>query len=177
MEQQQLIIWFSGFYEGEGCISNDIGNRNKIRVSMAQNDKTPLEIGQKIWGGHIRKRVRKSPASEKICIGYEWCMNHKKGKIFINAIKPYMIIPYKINQIKKCLEKESEPWNRKFKCNFCDLEYTDYSGRRRHEKKEHINKGIEFKCEKCDKKYKSRDSMKRHMKINHKNHKKIDCIE
>ena len=45
MDQQQIIIWFAGFYEGEGTISNDITNRNRYRVSIAQNDRTPLDIG------------------------------------------------------------------------------------------------------------------------------------
>lgn len=167
MEQQQLVIWFAGFYEGEGCIFNDVGNRNKIRVSISQNDKKPLEIGQKIWGGHISHRIRKSSVSDKICEGYEWRMGTKQSKKFLEDIKPYMIIPYKINQIKKCLKKEQEPWDKSYKCNFCVLIYKDAQSRRRHEKKEHIEKGKEFKCEKCDNIYKSRDSMKRHMRINH----------
>jgi hypothetical protein len=56
--------WFAGFYEGEGWISNDISNNNRIRIGMAQNDVTPLEEGKLIWGGSIKKRIRKSPASE-----------------------------------------------------------------------------------------------------------------
>ena len=49
MDQQQIIIWFAGFYEGEGTIVNDISNRNKLRISISQNDRTPLDIG-KIYG-------------------------------------------------------------------------------------------------------------------------------
>ena len=48
MDQQQITIWFAGFYEGEGSVSNDTHNRNRIRLSISQNDKTPLEIGKKI---------------------------------------------------------------------------------------------------------------------------------
>ena len=54
-------------------------------------------------------------------------------------------------------------------CNFVLKKYADISGRRRHEKKEHIDKGVYFECEKkCNKKYKSKDSLNRHKKINHK---------
>ena len=49
MNHQQIKIWFAGFYEGEGSISNDTNNRNRLRISISQNDKTPLEIGQNIW--------------------------------------------------------------------------------------------------------------------------------
>jgi len=167
MDQQQLNIWFSGFYEGEGSISNDITNRNRLRINISQNDATPLKIGQEKWGGFIRERTRKSPVSDKICHGHEWTLNHNQAIKFLNDIKPFMIIPYKINQIKVCENKLNEPWDKKFKCSFCDKEFADLTGRRRHEKNNHINKGQLHSCSICDKTYNSLDSMKRHIKINH----------
>lgn len=167
MDLNQKIIWFAGFYEGEGSISNDICSRNSIRVSISQNDRTPLDIGKEIWGGSIRTRVRKT-LKGKICHGHEWVLYKKDALKFIDDIKPYMIIPYKIKQVQICLKKSKEKWNRKFKCNFCYKEYSDPSGRRRHEKKEHINKGEIFKCDLCNNKYKSKDSLNRHIKLNHK---------
>lgn len=169
MNTEQLTIWFAGFYEGEGCICNDISNNNKFRISIAQNDITPLEIGKSIWGGKIRERIRKSPASDLICKGYEWRLGYNEGDKFIRDIAPYLIIPYKIKQIEEAYRKAEEGLDRKFKCNFCDKEYASPGGRRRHELKEHINNGQEFKCDYCDNTYKSKDSMKRHVKINHKN--------
>jgi hypothetical protein len=168
MDQQLLIVWFAGFYEGEGSISNDISNRNRIRISISQNDITPLIQGQKIWGGNIYNRTRKSPLSDKMCYGHEWRLNHNKSLTFINDIKPFMIIPYKINQIETCLSKLNDKWDKKFKCSFCDNIYADMSGRRRHEKKEHIEKGVEHQCNHCDKRYKSKDSLNRHIKSIHK---------
>lgn len=167
MDQQQLTIWFAGFYEGEGSISNDISNRNRIRVSISQNDITPLEKGKQIWGGNIYERIRKSPSSDKICYGHEWRLNHKDSINFLNDIKPFMIIPYKIKQIEHCISKLNENWDRKFKCSFCKKIYADMSGRRRHEKKEHLDIGKLYNCTFCDKKYKSKDSLNRHMKATH----------
>ena len=103
-----IKIWFAGFYEGEGSISNDISNRNKLRINISQNDKTPLIEGQKIWGGYIYERVRKSPSSDKICCGHEWRLNHNEAITFINDIKPYLLIPYKIKQIETCFSKLNE---------------------------------------------------------------------
>ena len=54
-----------------------------------------------------------------------------------------------------------------FKCSFCELDFSDLSGRRRHKKFNHIEKGQLHKCEHCDKTYSSLDSMKRHIKLNH----------
>lgn len=129
--------WFAGFYEGEGSISNDKSNNMRFRITISQNDRTPLDIGQAIWGGSIRKRVRKSPASSKICICHEWVMYFKEAVRFINDIEPYMKIPYKIDQIKIAYEKYEKGITRRFKCKYCNLDYASPSGRRRHEKSEH----------------------------------------
>lgn len=50
-----------------------------------------------------------------------------------------MIIPYKINQINNVIKISKEEFNRRFKCNYCTNDYASPSGRRRHEKKNHIN--------------------------------------
>jgi LAGLIDADG endonuclease len=137
MDTEKFKIWFAGFYEGEGSISNDISNNNKLRMCISQNDKTPLEKAQQIWGGSIRKRVRKSPASDKICTGYELRFCHNESLKVLDDIEQYMIIPYKIEQVKTAKDKAKEGLNRKFKCKFCENEYASPAGRRRHEKSAH----------------------------------------
>ncbi len=149
-EHEKLKIWFAGFYEGEGCMCNDISNNMKYRVSISQNDKTPLEIGQKLWGGSIRERIRKSIASSKICKGYEWVMYHKEASKFIDDIFPYMIIPYKIDQVKKAKIRSKEGIKRRFKCHHCDEDYANPSGRRRHEKSKHPGISAESSPTPCD---------------------------
>jgi hypothetical protein len=168
MDQQKFFLWFCGFYEGEGTVCNDIQNRNKIRVSVAQNDRTPLDMTKAQWGGTIRKRTRTS-LKGKECVGHEWGLT-KQDEInkFFSDIEPFMIIPYKINQLKCAREKADEPWESKFKCNFCEKVYSDPSGRRRHEKKEHVDIDVLHTCDICQKPYKSKDSMNRHKRLNHK---------
>ena len=138
MEVDKFKIWMAGFYEGEGSVSNDKSNNNRLRVSIAQNDSTPLMIAQEIWGGSIRERTRIS-ASGKLCFGHEWRLCHNNSLIFLKDIEPYLIIPYKINQIIICKKKAELGIKRKFKCNFCNKHYASPSGRRRHEKNNHIN--------------------------------------
>ena len=147
---EQFKIWFTGFYEGEGTIVNDISNSYRIRISVSQNDISPLLEAQKIWGGNIRKRIRQS-ASGKICTGHEWTISHNTSMIFIEDIKKYMRIPYKINQMEKVLDKyHNKPPLQKYKCNFCEKEYSYPSSRRRHEKKRTYRKwGIVYlRCNK-----------------------------
>ncbi len=138
-EKVKYIQWFCGFYEGEGYLSNDRTNNNRIRLGIAQNDRTPLDLAVKLWGGTIKKRVRKSPASDKVCTGYEWTVSHNKALVFIEDIKPYMLIPYKIKQIETALQKAREGLKLKFKCKDCDMEYASPAGRRRHWKSVHQN--------------------------------------
>lgn len=137
--KESYVQWFCGFYEGEGWVSNDISNNNRIRLGIAQNDVTPLEIGQRLWGGHIRKRIRKSPASDKVCTCHEWILYHHDAVAFLHDIKPYMIIPYKISQVEKVLSECEKGIERRFKCKFCDNDYASPPGRRRHEKQAHLN--------------------------------------
>jgi len=135
--KKDVLQWFCGFYEGEGSVSNDIGNNNRLRLSISQNDPTPLEIAKKLWGGAITKRTRKSPASDKICVGYEWRLPHKQALEFISDIKPLMIIPQKINQIDRVLNIFKSAEKIFYKCHKCDEEYANPSGRRRHFKQVH----------------------------------------
>ena len=169
---QQLIynIWFAGFYEGEGSISNDKSNNERIRLSITQNDITPLLLAKQIWGGSVLERTRIS-LTGKICNGNEWTLSQNFALKFIEDIKPFMIIPYKINQINVALEKMNKGNNITYKCNFCDNIYSAPSGRRRHEKKEHIENGVFHKCdiELCERTFKSKDSLNRHKRINHQN--------
>jgi len=135
--KKDVLQWFCGFYEGEGSVSNDIGNNNRLRLSISQNDVTPLEIAKKLWGGAIIKRTRKSPASDKICVGYEWRLPHKQALEFISDIKPLMIIPQKINQIDRVLNIFKTAEKIFYKCHECDEEYANPSGRTRHFKQVH----------------------------------------
>ena len=57
-EKAKYIQWFCGFYEGEGYLSNDKTNNNRIRLGIAQNDRTPLDLAVKLWGGTIKKRAK-----------------------------------------------------------------------------------------------------------------------
>lgn len=133
MEKSQYVQWFCGFYEGEGWVSNDTTNNNRLRLGIAQNDRTPLDIAVQLWGGNIKTRVRKSPASEKICVGYEWILSHNRSLVFLQDIEPFMMIPYKKEQVRHAIERSKVGLVRRFKCKQCEQDYASPSGRRRHE--------------------------------------------
>jgi hypothetical protein len=93
----------------------DKSNGNSLIVGIDQQTIEPLNKAKEIWGGHIRKRTRQSPAylkngekSEKICIAYIWQLKNKKVLNFINNIKPFLKIPLKIKQIENALKKSKK---------------------------------------------------------------------
>lgn len=134
-----FISYFAGFYEGEGYVSNDKSNNERIRLGIDQNDPTPLYQAHKHWGGTVTKRIRKSPVSDKICTCHTWRLSHNEALVFLADIKPYMRIPYKIKQVEMALEKALKGNDRRYKCKECGMDYASPSGRRRHYKKIHLN--------------------------------------
>lgn len=164
LKTTEIVIWFCGFYEGEGCVSNDKSNNNRIKLSISQNDRSPLDLGKSIWGGSVRERIRIS--KNKICHGHDWSLNHCQALKFIEDIKPYMKIPYKINQLNDVLEKSEKGYKGEYRCEFCNKIFTIAANRRRHEVNLHINNGEVFSC-KCGNEYTSKDSLTRHLKKCH----------
>ena len=139
MESKLFNAYFAGFYEGEGYVSNDKSNNERIRLGIDQNDPAPLYHAQEKWGGTVIKRVRKSPVSNKICTTHTWRLSHNYALTFLHDIKPYMRIPYKIGQVSTALKKVAKGNDRRYKCKECDMDYASPSGRRRHYKKIHLN--------------------------------------
>lgn len=165
LTHEQFVVWFAGFYEGEGSVSNDVSNNNALRISIAQNDRTPLDMAVNVWGGSVRERVRITP-SGKECHGHEWRISKREGvEKFIADIRPFMIIPYKMQQLDICVEVSKTKCERRFKCSFCDMDFANPSGRRRHERQQHVEKGVCFECQSCGNSYQSRDTLTRHQKV------------
>jgi hypothetical protein len=91
-------------------------------------------------------------------------MNHCQALQFIEDIKMYMKIPYKIAQLKTAMENVEKGYKGEYKCSFCDRVYTIAANRRRHELQNHINNDDRFSCTICESEYRSRDSLARHLK-------------
>ena len=168
MDQQEIFkIWMAGFYEGEGCICNDKSNGNRMRLSIAQNDPTPLKKAQEIWGGSLSKRVRKSPASDKICVGYEWRLGHADAEAFFHDVERYFQIPQKIRQLEKSRELAGKKMLKRWNCPQCSSTFANPAAKRRHVNTQHTNKGKKYPCSLCKRVYASQGTLSRHLHTNH----------
>jgi len=132
-----FLVWFTGFYEGEGSITSHASRRNSLYLSVSQNDPVPLEMAQGRWGGSVVKRVRRSPASDKICTSHEWRIYGKPAELVALAIRPYMCIPYKIQQLESALARSHEPWTNQYPCSQCASIFADRSSLVRHQRNKH----------------------------------------
>ncbi len=172
----ELNIYFAGFYEGDGYVSNDITANNSLLVGMDQQTKEPFDLVVEKWGGKITERLRKSPASDKMCTTFSWVAKRKLAEEFIYSIEPYMLIPYKINQIKSALSKMGQKTGNRYNCSHCNQTFSSPANRRRHEKDKHLNTNG-HKCTKCDKVYKDGGSLNYHIKTKHTENSTVKCKE
>ena len=88
----------------------------------------------KIRKGSTRGGPEKYPAliMSALISGKQLCSDTSEN---LNAMR----IPYKIQQIDQCLEILKVKDTRRYKCKYCDNDYANPSGRRRHEKQAHSN--------------------------------------
>lgn len=111
------IGWLAGFWEGEGfagCYRNrrkDSRNKNIIRyfyvlkVAICQRQKEPLVHCKKLlgYGSFFRGR-----GGYKNSFLWTWSAGQKGARKFLKLIRPYVINPYKQNQIDKALRKDKK---------------------------------------------------------------------
>jgi len=165
LTDDELNKYFAGFYEGDGWAVTDKSNNNCLIVGIDQQTIEPLNLAKNKWGGTIIERIRKSPASEKMCTIFTWRIMRDKAIKFIDDIKPNMLIPYKINQIKNVIENIGNR-DTEYKCKHCEATFNAASNRRRHEREYH-ERVEKYSCEYCETKYKNEQTLKLHIKNKH----------
>jgi len=102
---KNFICWLTGFWEGEGCISNRPGYRN-FNCSIAQNEYYVIhKIKQQIPIGHIYRHLSCKT------IMYHFVLNGIGASVaFIETILPYVKSLKRKKQIKR-LFQESRIYN------------------------------------------------------------------
>ncbi len=73
------ILFFAGFYEGEG--SACAGKNGSCIVQVPQKDPEVLYRARSLWGGSIRPNGRGI---------YVWVMSGDRGRLFLQTIYPFL---------------------------------------------------------------------------------------
>lgn len=150
--------WYAGFYERGGNIENDRSDNNGIFIRFTRDERDSLDEGAKLWGGTV-KEVEFFTVKDKTTIvtrrwdqrfrlgcntvvshswkSHEWRMSQTDSLKFIAEINPYMRIPSRIREIETAIEISTRPFDRTFKCKYCEKGFSSNSGRTRHHKEVH----------------------------------------
>lgn len=82
------MAYAAGFFDGEGHVRCDmIRGYPHLMVTIAQNDRQPLEWLQILFGGHIRLQHVKKTGN---C--HNWNVNTTDAQYFLEAVIPFLMV-------------------------------------------------------------------------------------
>lgn len=87
-----VLPYLAGFFDGEGCVSIHHTNGSPktfgLTLSINQVDPRPLNLAKAAFGGTIHKIVKKPPHRDI----YAWHLNSTKARIFLEEVRPWLIV-------------------------------------------------------------------------------------
>jgi hypothetical protein len=94
---QEDILFFAGFYEGEGSVTCAKANA-AFKVTVCQKDPEMLYRMRDLWGGSIRFISKRGTGPSDAFTGYEswsnplyrWNVCGDRGRMFLKVIYPYL---------------------------------------------------------------------------------------
>ena len=111
IKSSNFDIWAAGFFDGEGCVLVARCKNNGVRggwnyylqVSIAQQDRRPLELINSKFGGAIRLNRGKATYEKKKEHVYTWSLvlSGTNAYSFLKAIQPYCVV--KFEQVTEAL--------------------------------------------------------------------------
>lgn len=103
------VIYFSGFFDGEGSISILPHSKHPksiiVSVQVSQVDPRPLIALKEMFGGNICYIKNTKPNGSPAQGIWKWSVCHKNAETFLIAIQPYCIV--KKEQIDMALKIRS----------------------------------------------------------------------
>lgn len=93
------IAYAAGLFDGEGSISlvrQRVNRSHSPQVSVTSTDLEVLVWLQKRMGGNI---VTKQPRKPAHSVSYDWRLTDRRALIFLQLIRPYLVIERKIRRI------------------------------------------------------------------------------
>lgn len=81
----------AGFFDGEGSVFINLqgkSNTLRIEVSCSQNTRTPLELYERYFNGHINGHVMRGRRS----MIFQWKAYAQTGIDFLHEVRPFLIV-------------------------------------------------------------------------------------
>jgi hypothetical protein len=82
--RQVDIAYCAGFFDGEGHV--EYNGRYSLQVSIAQNERTPLDFVEALFGGYVRLHPNKYNGI------HNWHGNTNVGATFLETVLPFLIV-------------------------------------------------------------------------------------
>jgi hypothetical protein len=99
MVSDKEISYMAGLFDGEGSVTLVRHRSNRtpsLQVSVASTDYEVVLWCQKRFGGSI---VTKQPRKVNHSVSYDWRLTDRQSLLFLEMIRPYLVIERKIRRI------------------------------------------------------------------------------
>lgn len=104
MPEDIQLGYFAGFFDGEGCVRIDKGNKGSytLRIELTNSCIEILKLFQNKYGGKIREHVINKSLKNNHKKIYIWSIHSNNSLTFLKEIYPLTIV--KFDQIKYAIE-------------------------------------------------------------------------
>lgn len=99
MVDVEELAYAAGLFDGEGSISLIRHHDNRThspQVSVASTDYEVVSWFRERFGGSI---VTKQPRQSNHSVSYDWRLTDRRALVFLDLIRPYLVIERKIRRI------------------------------------------------------------------------------
>lgn len=99
MVDVEELAYAAGLFDGEGSISLIRHHDNRThspQVSVASTDYEVVSWFRERFGGSI---VTKQPRQSNHSVSYDWRLTDRRALVFLDLIRPYLVIERKIRRV------------------------------------------------------------------------------
>lgn len=96
---EREVAWAAGFFDGEGTVTlspyGQVGRpdrevRRRLRISVSQKHRAPLEVFQRLFGGTIHR-------SNERC--FAWHANSRIALAALRELLPYLVVKREVAEL------------------------------------------------------------------------------
>lgn len=96
LNRSEMVIWASGFFDGEGCVSLSCSRKkgrepsHTMRLTVFQIVREPLDLLQWLFGGTVKRR---NPAGTSSA-GWCWAIGGAQSADALEEMLPFLLVKH-----------------------------------------------------------------------------------